>query len=1251
MVIEDIKHPLVSDFLTRISGSGVTYLNTDASSRINDFINYLSSLTSDNGDDFAFYPLRVGQNIGVGNQVYGVGEMASGTNIIFPKNINWTESGVWLNSKNNCGIINFSGKLKDEKFQFRRNETSVFYFFKHNRPKYETSLYREGQICPYFWFDDSNSNFGVYAPEFSTSDFRTTGTTYLYDEIFGGDKKGYQMDFASDSATKYNIFNSNTGKPILGTGTAPYIPPAVSFYEIDNNENKFVCLNAIIKNEQYSLRSFFGRDYRILTGQFPKPYESVEMVDPSTSEVYIDNFFPRRMVIGAGVLNASTSEYDIDGIDHLCAGVLILRGDYSNEAKGIAENMAEAIGIKHRAPKLLSTITSFGNTIKDQLTSSGCIHSINYHSYVTPIDYKTYNDYTDNIGFFASIYSGAYINYGKWTYKLVNSVTGELRQPLKVDEIDSTFNVNNVSNFQAIIEAILPAYGAYYNQGVVGFMSGYGTNFNGQFLFTRFTEQSSSGASGFYLKDVSGRSTGQVLFPPTRNLYSDPITGYISGIMYNNDNFVEFGSGLELYSSGYLLDDGSRYAYPQASIMQEKIIGYISGFLKENGMFSGFDNNYLDCSSGYYYSGERYEFLPQKITGNTYVTGFLLGLKSGNYFSGFYQNSQIENNYSGILTDNDYSDPNELDPIVYKNFPTGSSFIGFSGMPSMDERLGFDYDGFFNSGLPGYEYEIVPFYNNSGFITLGPGAFPNTEMVLCTGLIGTRNTLNFFGTFSDFFNIDIPNTDFGYSYTGFFAESSGFSGEAGFGPGVYTGFIGHINKHEYTNLTGFNDENQFPIGGSFSGFSYPLGSAFSGTNGATGEGIKTGIIGAKYALLESGQYSGFHNIGYFTNPFLDEINIDFTFPHGSGFSGLNFANSGYGVMSGLLTTGKSPLIFGDPLYFMPYIVSIFNNPIIISGFVGSDLLTGVPEISGIIHFSGVISSYAINSGFMVTGDILVTGLMPEIHNITYFSMSGSDIIMSGFDTSAIDYISRVEAYEGQKLESGVRIEINKFISGLKTDGVWNSIVDCCLMAGPRTVSGIFIPLKGYSGLSYNFLSGDYNRASGLKGDASSKYIDTNKLLNAQSTGNQHLAVYVTQTGSPSINQYYMGAGIQNKTGSSALYASGAGALFQKARASGLIDYQNYGPSTGLMAVSRYNTGVWVARNSNISETAFVYIDNGAQPSNVYVFANNNTGEGTGVPEGYSDARIAIYSIGTNINILRNYENRIATYLSGIKQWV
>lgn len=1266
MLFEDIKHPLLSDFLTRITGSGYTYLNTEASSRLNDFIEYISSITADNGDDFAFYPLRQAQTIGIGNQVFGIGYMASGTNIVFPRRINWTDSGILLNNVNNCGIINFSGKLKDPKFQFRKNEVSIFYFLKHNRPTYETSLYRAGQPCPYFWFDDSLDNFGVLAPEFSTSDFRTTGTTYLYDEIYGGDKKGYQVDFSSDDATKYNVFTSNTGRAI-GSGVAAFMPPPVSFYEIDNNENKFVCINTIIKENEYSIRSFFGRDYRILTGKFPPARNAIQVIDPTNSEIYVDNFFPRRMVIGAGVRNTSISGYDVNGIDHICAGILILKGDYSNKAKDIAENMAEAIGIKLRPAQTANTKNLIGDVLNDNLSFSPQVKFINYYDYTSPVFYKTYDDYVDLYNFLATMTGVQYINYGKWVYNQLNLVTGELRSPDVPKIINLIPKIDSIKNVIGFSGMSVPSFGSYLNRGVIGFVSGImdydGENFT--YNFSRFNEQNVSGASGFYILDNNGQVTGIKNFPPIREISSQNVTGYISGIF--TDVFIPFDTGSSLFSSGYFINS-SIYKFPKINLIPEFITGYISGVLFEDNEFSGFKNSSIESSSGFFYKNNQYEFLPQKNIQLAPVTGFLIGLKSGDYFSGFYQNQPIDGLYSGVFAVNDFSNPAETEPIIELYFPTGSGlFSGFTGIYGFDEKLGFSYTGFFSElvdseGNPILDQDENPipvtFNGSSGFIEIEGGPFPGTVIGSMTGIIGSRNVLNFSGEFAGFENNQILDLRYGYEYSGFFVNSSGFLGTEidpitlernSFGTGILTGIIGYINLLEYINLTGFDNQPGFENSGIFSGF-FVGSSGFSGINGNNGTGIMTGFIGSRNYLIEYGEFSGFSGFSDFSPAFLNEINADMSFPYGSGFSGLNNQTSGLGVISGLISTGKSPLLFGDPTHFIPTIFAILYTGNNINFYTGDFVYTGIiPDITGLNYLSGVIFTYAIDSGVMTTGDNFKTGLFPEIAAITYYD--AREAYINDFDFNARDYIFRVEAYEGQVLESGVRVEINKLISGLKTDNVWDKIVDGCLMAGPRTYSGAMIPLKanGKTGLFYNFTSSDYLRASGLLGDGATKYIDTQHILSQEPTGSQHMAVYITQTGN-SASQYYMGAGNQSVTGSSALYASGSTSMFFKSRASGMADYQYLSPRTGFMATSRFNSAIWAARN-DLVETPFIYIENGGQPANIYIFANNNTGSGAGNAQEYSNARIAMYSIGRNIDLMLNYNNRIQIYLSGIRQHI
>jgi hypothetical protein len=237
MLHYDIINPLVSKFLAKISGQGGGYYSADAVSKVNDFADYLCSIQDDL--EFAYFPLRKHNNIGYGNEAFGIGNLSSGASLKFPNQAIWHESGIFLNSRQNCAEIEFSGVTSDPNFQFRKNPTTVFYFLKHARGKYETELYRPSvDQPPYFCFDKSVDTYTVVAPCFSIDQFRPTGTTYIYDEIFGGDKKGFTIDFSADQVKK--IVQRNPG----------------SFYEADNGTENFVCLMLYSQLDSY-IRAHF----------------------------------------------------------------------------------------------------------------------------------------------------------------------------------------------------------------------------------------------------------------------------------------------------------------------------------------------------------------------------------------------------------------------------------------------------------------------------------------------------------------------------------------------------------------------------------------------------------------------------------------------------------------------------------------------------------------------------------------------------------------------------------------------------------------------------------------------------------------------------------------------------------------------------------------------------------------------------------------------------------------------------------
>jgi hypothetical protein len=120
------------------------------------------------------------------------------------------------------------------------------------------------------------------------------------------------------------------------------------------------------------------------------------------------------------------------------------------------------------------------------------------------------------------------------------------------------------------------------------------------------------------------------------------------------------------------------------------------------------------------------------------------------------------------------------------------------------------------------------------------------------------------------------------------------------------------------------------------------------------------------------------------------------------------------------------------------------------------------------------------------------------------------VISKGFngvtDLDAGAYIAAVEAADGQLLEFGVGKAINDFVVGCKLDGIWNAIKASCILSGARTLSGALVPLAGTAPTNVGglFVSGDYNRKTGLVGNGTTKSLRTGLLANALSNTSHHL---------------------------------------------------------------------------------------------------------------------------------------------------
>jgi hypothetical protein len=224
------------------------------------------------------------------------------------------------------------------------------------------------------------------------------------------------------------------------------------------------------------------------------------------------------------------------------------------------------------------------------------------------------------------------------------------------------------------------------------------------------------------------------------------------------------------------------------------------------------------------------------------------------------------------------------------------------------------------------------------------------------------------------------------------------------------------------------------------------------------------------------------------------------------------------------------------------------------------------------------------------------------------------------DADATAYLAAVQAADGQLLEPAVRIAVNNFIVGCKSDGIWTAIKASCILAGARTVAGALVPLVGPAPTNFNFASGDYNRKTGLVGNGSTKYLNSNRNNNADPQNNKHISIYVT-TLLPE-NAYVFDGGATT-AGRSQLVSNTAGGI-NFAVNSNTRTVGSASSVSGFVGAVRQNPSEQALRANGILQTAAVA---SVAPFNVNFRLFSGTDNTS-----YSASRLAFYSIGESLDL-------------------
>lgn len=224
------------------------------------------------------------------------------------------------------------------------------------------------------------------------------------------------------------------------------------------------------------------------------------------------------------------------------------------------------------------------------------------------------------------------------------------------------------------------------------------------------------------------------------------------------------------------------------------------------------------------------------------------------------------------------------------------------------------------------------------------------------------------------------------------------------------------------------------------------------------------------------------------------------------------------------------------------------------------------------------------------------------------------------DPDAAAYITAVETADGQALEEKVKIAIDNFVLGCKADGIWNAIKASCILAGARTLNGALVPLTGTAPTNFNFVAGDYGRKTGLLGNASTKYLDSNRNNNADPQDSNHNAFFATAA--PVSTHRTMGYGAAG-TGAN-LISGNTGTLNIRNRNGGGATPNLQISSGSLTGHSRASSSLITVRASNTTETISLVSQTPAN-GNITIFQD------LGV---YSNARLAFYSIGEALDLAK-----------------
>ena len=250
------------------------------------------------------------------------------------------------------------------------------------------------------------------------------------------------------------------------------------------------------------------------------------------------------------------------------------------------------------------------------------------------------------------------------------------------------------------------------------------------------------------------------------------------------------------------------------------------------------------------------------------------------------------------------------------------------------------------------------------------------------------------------------------------------------------------------------------------------------------------------------------------------------------------------------------------------------------------------------------------------------------------------------DTDALDFFTRVVS-NGGTISANTQTAVDTFVKAAKVNGYWSKLNRINLFCGDQLVAAT-VPLKvgGGSALDTNngFVAGDYTEATGLKGNGSSKYINTGLTPSASLTANDtHQAFYIRGTVADTPGTF-------GSLGGSRL-------LLEPPASSGPFLDDQYDSGNGRVSSSNVSPSGFIVGSRTASNAHTVYRNGSSIGSNTTsggTFANVNVAYfifafNAGSAGNFSKHTLAAYSLGAGLTAadVTNYNTDMQAFQTAL----